>query len=286
VSFHAAAEAPRLGEVGKWGRLVLRLARREGRTVVADQFWTLPLQVMPPSYQDDDDQAYVYLLNPTGGIVQGDRLETEVVLEAGARGLLTTQSATKVYRMDAGQAEERAHLVLRGDAALEYLPDPTIPFAGARLARSTVVDLDPDSTLILTEIVAAGRVARGERFAFDRLAIDVEVRVAGEAALVDRLRLAPRDGSPARPGIWDGYDYYGTLYACSPRLDAGLAARLAALMEAGAEVYAGAGQPAPGVAIARVLGPGSEAVRGLLFDAWDLLRRPLLGKPARPLRKF
>jgi urease accessory protein UreH len=124
VSFHAAAEAPRLGEVGKWGRLVLRLARREGRTVVADQFWTLPLQ------------------------------------------------------------------------------------------------------------------------------------------------------------------YYGTLYACSPRLDAGLAARLAALMEAGAEVYAGAGQPAPGVAIARVLGPGSEAVRGLLFDAWDLLRRPLLGKPARPLRKL
>lgn len=57
-------------------------------------------------------------------------------------------------------------------------------------------------------------------------------------------------------------------------------------MEAGAEVYAGAGQPAPGVAIARVLGPGSEAVRGLLFDAWDLLRRPLLGKPARPLRKL
>ena len=88
MSFHAAAEAPRLGEVGKWGRLVLRLAWREGHTVVADQFWTLPLQVMPPSYQDDDDQAYVYLLNPTGGIVQGDRLETEVVLESGVRDLL------------------------------------------------------------------------------------------------------------------------------------------------------------------------------------------------------
>lgn len=282
----SGAFGPRPGEVGKWGRLALRLAARGGRTVVADQFWTLPLQVMPPSYQDDDDEAYVYLLNPTGGIVQGDRLETEVVLEAGARGLLTTPSATKVYRMDAGQAEECVRLVLRGDAALEYLPDPTIPFAGARLARRTMVDLDPAATLILTEVVAAGRVARGERFAFERLAIDVEVRVAGEPALVDRLRLAPGDGSPARPGIWDGRDYCGALYACSPRLDADLAARLAALVEARAEVYAGAGQPASGLAVVRVLGSASDAVRALLFDAWDLLRRPLLGKPARPLRKL
>lgn len=87
---------------------------------------------MPPSYQDGDDQAYVYLLNPTGGIVQGDRLETEVVLEPGARALLTTQSATKVYRMERGYAEELNRYTLRGDAVLEYLPDQTIPFAGAR----------------------------------------------------------------------------------------------------------------------------------------------------------
>jgi urease accessory protein UreH len=38
--------------------------------------------------------------------------------------------------------------------------------------------------------------------------------------------------------------------------------------------------------IARVLAPGSEEARALLFEAWNLLRRPLLDKPARALRKL
>src|SRR5207302_530788 len=83
------------------------------------------------------------------GIVQGDRLETEIVLGPGARGVASTPAATKVYRMDASYAAERSRYVLRGGAVLECLPDQTIPFAGARFFRSTRADLDPDSTLIL-----------------------------------------------------------------------------------------------------------------------------------------
>ena len=146
---------------GMSGILRVRLAPRRGRTGVVDQYWRIPLQVMPPSYQDEDDEAYLYLLNPTGGIVQGDRLLTEVAVEAGARSLLSTQSATKVYRMDESYGEEVNRYVLRGDAVLEYLPDQTIPFAGSRFYRSTTVELDPGSTLILTDLLAAGRVARG-----------------------------------------------------------------------------------------------------------------------------
>lgn len=174
--------------VGKHGVLRLRLASRCGRTVVADQYWRMPLQVMPPSYQDDDDEAYVYLLNPTGGIVQGDRLDTAVTVESGARCVLSTQSATKIYRMDDDQAEEATRLALRGDAVLEYLPDQIIPFAGSRFVRHTRVELDRESTLILTEVLAAGRVARGERFAFTQLGVELELWVGAELTLVDRSR--------------------------------------------------------------------------------------------------
>ncbi len=244
------------------------------------------MQVMPPSYQDEDDEAYLYLLNPTGGIVQGDRLLTEVAVEAGARSLLSTQSATKVYRMDESYGEELNRYVLRGDAVLESLPDQTIPFAGSRFYRSTTVELDPGSTLILTDLLAAGRVARGERFDFDLLFVELNVVVGGTQRLVDRLEIAPRGNLPARLGLWEGYTYYGSLYAHSPRLDAELVARLAELVESRPGVYGGAGQPEAGWAVVRVLGSTAWAMREILFDAWDLLRRPLLGKPARPLRKL
>jgi urease accessory protein len=273
-------------EVGKSGVLRLRLGPRGVRTVVVDQYWRIPLQVLPPSYQDDDDTAFVYLLNPTGGIVQGDRLTTEVTLEPGARALLTTQSATKVYRMVERDAEERNHFVVQDGAALEYLPDQTIPFAGSRLHRSTVVDLDPGATLILGDFLAAGRVARGERFGFDRLATDLVVRVGGEPRLVDRLHLVPSEIRPDRAGLWGGHPYFATLCAYSPRVTPALAGALAEVVTTRDRVHAGAGQPEPGFLVARALGPTTDELRQLLFEAWDVLRRALLGKPARRLRKF
>lgn len=288
MSLPAVFEAfgPLADAVGKSGVLRLRLEPRRGRTAVADQYWRIPLQLMPPSYQDDDDEAYFYLLNPTGGIVQGDRLLTEITLSPGARSVISTQSATKVYRMDEGYAEELNRYTLHGDAVLECLPDQTIPFAGSRFYRSTRLDLDPGSTLILTDLLAAGRVARGERFGFEQLFVEVDVRVAGERRLVDRLQLAPSDGSLDRLGLWDGYEYYGSLYAYSPRLDAALAAALAELIEARDGAYGGAGQPAPNFAIARMLAHTTWEIREILFNAWDLLRRGLVGKPARQLRKL
>jgi urease accessory protein len=273
-------------EVGKWGVLRLTLAPRRGRTVVADQYWRIPLQGLPPSYQDGDDEAFVYLLNPTGGIVQGDRLHTAITLAPGARAVISTQSATKVYRMDEAYAEEVNHYTLNGDAVLECLPDQTIPFAGSRFYRSTRIDLDPDATLILTDLLAAGRVARGECFGFQQLFVEVEVSVGEEPCLVDRLQLCPADGRVDRLGLWNAHAYYGSLYAYSPRLDESLATELAELVEGGEGVYGGAGQPAPGFAVARVLGHTTWAVRELLFEAWDLLRRRLVGKPARQLRKL
>jgi urease accessory protein len=288
MSLPAAFETlgPLADGVGKWGVLRVELAPRRGRTVIADQYWRIPLQVLPPSYQDADDQAYVYLLNPTGGLVQGDRLCTEVAMAPGARAVLSTQSATKIYRMDEAYAEEVNHYTLEGDAVLECLPDQTIPFAGSRFHRTTRVDLDSASTLILTDLLAAGRVARGERFGFDRLFVEVEIRVDGEPRAIDRLELAPSEGDPSHLGMWNGYGYYGSLYAYSSRLEAPLAADLADLIERRENVYGGAGQPSTHLAIARVLAPTAEEVRDLLFDAWDLLRRALVGKPARLLRKL
>src|SRR2546422_1747450 len=46
----------------------------------------------------DDRAAVVSVLNPTGGLVGGDRLAIDVVVGPAAHACLTTPSATKVYR--------------------------------------------------------------------------------------------------------------------------------------------------------------------------------------------
>ena len=63
-----------------------------------------------------------------------------------------------------------------GDGALlEYLPDAVIPYAGSRHMQRTEIRLGRGSTLFWWEILAPGRLAAGERFAFERLRVQTEV---------------------------------------------------------------------------------------------------------------
>src|SRR5207253_6838753 len=77
----------------------------------------------------------ISVLNPTGGLVGGDRLAIDVTIGPAAHGCLTTPSATKVYRTAGAAAEQRVHIRLGAGAILEWVPDHTIPFARSEERR-------------------------------------------------------------------------------------------------------------------------------------------------------
>jgi urease accessory protein len=259
---------------------------RGGRTIVGDQFWRVPLQAMPPAYQDGDDQAFVYVLNPTGGVLQGDRLELDVVVRPDARLFLTTQSAAKLYRMEHGEAWETNRLVVCEGALLEYLPDQTIPYAGSSFHRMTRVDVDQTATAIVGEVLSAGRVARGECFQFTRLQTALAIHVGDDLKVLDRLDLRSGTVPLESVGLWEEHHHYAVVYAASPRADASLAERVAAYLEGQEGVIGGASSAGPGVATVRMLGRTMWQLKDVCFGVWDLLRRQLVGKPARMLRKL
>src|SRR3989442_12997280 len=83
--------------VGRDGALALRFERRGDRSVLAGCRWRLPLQVLAPLALDDA-AAIVSILNPTGGLVGGDRPVVHVAVGAGAHACLPTPPATKALR--------------------------------------------------------------------------------------------------------------------------------------------------------------------------------------------
>ena len=62
---------------------------------------------------DDSGVATVMLLNPTGGVVGGDVLETSVVLGPRCRVCLTTPAATRVYRSAGAPAVQRRNTTIQ-----------------------------------------------------------------------------------------------------------------------------------------------------------------------------
>ncbi|HEU4437610.1 MAG TPA: urease accessory protein UreD, partial [Methylomirabilota bacterium] len=110
----------------------------------------------------DHGAATLLLLNPTGGVLAGDRLEMEISLGPDSAACLSTPSATRVYRSPGPPAVQRVAIDLGRGATLEWLPDHLIPSPGARLRQSTGIALGPDATLLYLDAWAVGRAARGE----------------------------------------------------------------------------------------------------------------------------
>ena len=144
----------------------------------------------------------VHLNNVSGGVLAGDRLALDVEVQAGAAAQITTTGATRLYRHRAGAAdsEQRARFSVGDGALLEYLPDPVIPYAGSRHVQRTEIRLGRGSTLFWWEVLAPGRLAAGERFAFERLRVQTEVYAGSRPVLREDYLLEPQAERPVRDG--------------------------------------------------------------------------------------
>jgi urease accessory protein len=276
-----AGVTPTATRVGRDGALSLRFERRGDRSVLAACRWTLPLQVLAPLALDDT-AAIVCMLNPTGGLVGGDRLVVDVAVGPDAHACLTTPSATKVYRTSGGAAEQTVRLTLAPGSRLEWVPDHTIPFAGSALRQRVEAEVSEGAMLLFVDAFAAGRVARGEAWRFALLDSALSVRDAHGWLLHDRLRL--RDGAPG-PGLGLAEDrlYVATVAVIA---DAGLAAfagDVAAL--GGDDVEVGAALLPRRGALVRCLAADAPALGRAVDGVWAAARRRVLDLAPLALRK-
>lgn len=177
-----------VGQPGKVGLLQAQLvAGSSGRTGLRGRFAKAPLSVSRPLYIDATrpHHAYLYTRTTGGGLAENDRVRQIVDVEDHACATVTTQAATNVHRMNAGCATQWSTFTVGEGAVLEYLPGHTTLFAGSRLVQSTEFRLAASATLLAVETVMLGRLARGERHAFDAFSQGLRVEREGRPLLSD-----------------------------------------------------------------------------------------------------
>lgn len=175
-----------MGELS--GHLRLRAAGREhGRTVLAEQSFRAPFHLSKPYWDEEARVLLAQVVNPTAGILEGDRLESEVVCEGGAALLVTTPSASRVFRMRGSGASCAQRFVVAKGGWLEVMPEPLVPHRGSRYRQTTRVEAERGGALFYVDQLMPGRVAHGETWGWERLALELEVRIAGELVLRERL---------------------------------------------------------------------------------------------------
>ncbi|MGO9423294.1 urease accessory protein UreD [Roseiarcus sp.] len=212
-------------------------ARTGGRTEPQNLFetgglrWRFPRSTSP---------CEAVLVNTGGGVAGGDSYRIALTLGEGAAVEATTTAAEKVYRSDGPPARIATTLRIEGGARLFWLPQETILFDGARLARALTIDIAADAELIAVETLVFGRLAMGEARIDATLSDSWRLRRAGRLVFADATRLDDAGASLDRPACGAGSRAVAVMVAAAPDVEGRLTDVRAALEGRSGDVEAGA----------------------------------------------
>ena len=277
--YDAAAEAPAPLALERGdGAAEIAFARRgDGRTVLAHLYQRSPCRVLFPD-PEPGDLPLAALLTTSGGLAGGDRLRLEVTAGAGAAALATTAAAEKVYGSADRDVAVAVSLTVEERGWLEWLPQETILFDGARFDRRVSVAVAGEARFLGVEMLVFGRAARGERFAHGRLYESWRVRCGGRLAWADALSLEDDVGRQlASPVGFAGAAALAT--AVFVGADAAAHLPLARALAEDGECRGGA-TLLGSVLVARFLDARAEIVRAALAAYVAGLRQGAAGLPA------
>lgn len=252
--------------------LALDFERRAGRTVLAGRRHDGPLVVQKPLYPEGDAVCHAIVVHPPAGIAGGDELELGTRAGEGAHALLTTPGAGKWYRSGGPWAQQALHFEVSG--ALEWLPQETIVFEGARARLETEVRLGTEARYLGWEILCLGRTGSGEKFGRGEVQLASKLYRDGKLLWLERGRIEGGGALLDSPAGLQGKPVCGTLVASGAQFDLAACRGVAGL----------AVTQLPGVLLARYLGNSSEEAKRLFAKLWAVLRPGLFGREAQTPR--
>lgn len=251
------------------GKLHIRLSVGDGSTHVSECYAHAPFHYLPPR-AFPGEPPLLTIVNSSGGVLGGDQLAMKLELDPGAMLTLRTQAATKLYRSKGEGARSSCRFSLGADARLDYFPDEIIPFAGSDYEQRTMIDLSSGATALVGEVVTAGRLARDERFAFTRLALDLRCTGDDRLLLRDRAELRPAEQRLTTAAVLAGATVWGAFYCLTMNpVDAGLVEGIDEALCAVEGGVGGASRSLCGV-IGRVAATSAEAVHESLHRAREI----------------
>jgi urease accessory protein len=280
-----------VGKAGKIGALVLRLEqdKSNGKTSVKEQYSRVPLYTQRALYLEEalSNMAYMYIISPSGGILQGDRYRMDITLRKHAFAHITTQGATRIYRMEGNYATQVINIDVGEDCYFEYIPDQVIPYRDSRFYQEANLRVHDNATLLYSEIITPGRVASGEQFDYDICYMKAIAKDHnGGLKFTDVAMLEPKKRDMKMFGVLSNHDVVGNMYIITKNKLQEINTSVNTALRAIPKIYAGATilPSNSGVGI-RMLGNTASDVRYVIYEVVRVVRRIILDAPFSGIRK-
>ena len=208
-------------------------------------------------------------------------------MQSHTRMLLTTTAANKFYKCDGGGiCRDEIEVQVGENALFEYLPDEAIPYARSRMIRATRIRAASSARVFASDILSAGRVnfGTGELFDFNMLRSELELRIDGRLAILDRQLAEGEEQVKVLSQLWSGYRHLTTILVYAPDLPALLEERVHEVLPEIPGSTAGVTRLDNLICVRMLSVEAWQAHEGV-YKVWQIVRPALAAKPARPILK-
>ena len=281
-----------VGKAGKIGALTLRFEQdlERGKTVVKEQYSKVPLYTQRALYLEESlpSMAYMYIISPSGGILQGDRYRMDITLNNNAIAHITTQGATRIYRMEKNYATQIVNVVVDDSCYFEFIPDQIIPYRDSRFYQKVDLKVHDNATMVYSEMIVPGRVASGESFEYDICYMKALARNQNHMLrFIDVAVLEPKKRSLKTLGILDNFDIVGICtYFTKTKYVAELSRDINSVLQKFSRISGGATiLPHDSGVIIRILGEVANDLKTAMYEIIKVTRRIILNASFSGVRK-
>lgn len=237
-----------------------------GRTRLAELFQEGCGKIRLPETFDSSLEAI--LINSSGGLTGGDRLEWSLRAGPGTDVTVTTQANEKIYKASADTALLTSHVDVGAGARVSWLPQESILFDRASLTRELTADLAADAEFLAVEAIILGRTARGEAVENGLFRDRWRIRREGRLIHAEEVRIEGEISHLCeQTAVLSGKVAFATAFYTGPHAEAFLA-RLRPMLSDG---YAGASHWQDKL-IVRMAAKDGFSLRKILSPVISLLR--------------
>ena len=286
--YNSKIEQLEVGKSGKVGILDIELKGNEqNKTVITKQFSQVPLQIQRAVYPENSlpGMAYLYIISPSGGILQGDRYKTDIILRNNSKCHITTQGATRIYSMNSNSASQMVNITLDENCYLEYIPDQIIPYQNSRYYQKVNLNIHDNATLIYSEVLTPGRIAMNENFDYDICYLRTYCKNQNNKfRCLENIKIEPKENNMKIKGILGKYDIVGTVYILTKKEKL---QKLEKMINKKIEVITSGTSILPNESgiIVKILSNSTEEVYEKIYEIVKITRKEILGADFTKIRK-
>lgn len=257
---------------GKRSQLQLQIRQGEKRSLLEHAGFTAPFKITSPFY-DENGNMRIMIMSVSAGIMAGDHQLVEIDVQEKARAEILSQSYEKIHRMPPGDSAVReTRIKVASGGLLIYSPLPVIPYAESAFRNDTHIYLeDHTARLFYSEILACGRVSRGERFAFQSYRSLLKISGADGLIYLDNSCYRPEENDLQSYCMFEGFTHLSNLLLVNIKPAGEQYEMLKELAAGFKDGIAGVSRIGTGDICIRALANGSEPILALHESVKEIL---------------